>query len=47
MGKILGLDYGKSKIGLALADEQLKIALPYKTIKNKGVFFISRIKKNL
>ncbi|PKL71984.1 Holliday junction resolvase RuvX, partial [Candidatus Kuenenbacteria bacterium HGW-Kuenenbacteria-1] len=36
MGKILGFDYGKSKIGLALADEQLKIALPYKTIKNKG-----------
>ncbi|MFH1838206.1 MAG: Holliday junction resolvase RuvX [Candidatus Kuenenbacteria bacterium] len=36
MGKILGIDYGKSKIGLALADKQLKIALPYKIIKNKG-----------
>ena len=40
MGKILGLDYGKSKIGLALADEQLKIALPYKIIKNKGGNFL-------
>lgn len=36
MGKILGIDYGRSKIGLALADEQLKIAVPYKIIKNKG-----------
>ncbi|MBI4653080.1 Holliday junction resolvase RuvX [Candidatus Kuenenbacteria bacterium] len=36
MEKILGIDYGKSKIGLALADKQLKIAMPYKIIKNKG-----------
>ncbi len=36
MGKILGIDYGKSKIGIALADEQLKIAVPFKIIKNQG-----------
>lgn len=36
MGKILGIDYGRGKIGLALADEQLKIATPYKIIKNSN-----------
>jgi putative holliday junction resolvase len=32
MAKILGIDYGDSKIGLALADTQVKIALPYKVV---------------
>ncbi len=32
MPKILGVDYGEAKIGLALSDERGKIAFPYKTI---------------
>jgi len=31
--KLLGLDYGKSKIGLALADTESGVSLPYKIIK--------------
>jgi len=30
--KYLGIDYGEKRIGLARADEKLKIATPYKTI---------------
>jgi len=46
MRKILGIDYGMSKIGLALADEQLKIAMPYKVIKNQGdKNFLQKLKK--
>lgn len=28
MSKILGIDYGQKKVGLALADEETKLALP-------------------
>lgn len=35
---ILGIDYGKSDVGLALADEETKIAFIYKTIKNDKNF---------
>jgi len=31
--KILGVDYGKSKIGLAIADDESRLALPYSTIR--------------
>lgn len=31
---ILGIDYGEKYIGLALADDILKIASPYKMVKN-------------
>lgn len=31
--KILGLDYGKARIGVALSDEMQKIAFPKETIK--------------
>ncbi len=37
MSGILAIDYGKSKIGLAFADEALKIAMPYAIIKNNGI----------
>ncbi|MFB6225719.1 MAG: Holliday junction resolvase RuvX [Candidatus Paceibacteria bacterium] len=30
--KYLGIDYGEKKVGLALADEELEIATPFKTI---------------
>lgn len=34
--KYLGIDYGDSKIGLALGDSESGLALPYKIIKNNG-----------
>ena len=37
MGRILGIDYGDSRIGLALSDLDKIIASPFKTIKNKGL----------
>jgi putative holliday junction resolvase len=33
MKKLLGIDYGTVKIGLALADSEVKMAVPYKIIK--------------
>ena len=36
MGRILGIDYGDSRIGLALSDLTKMIASPYKTINNSG-----------
>lgn len=35
MGKILAIDFGLVRIGLAYSDKKLKIALPYKTILAK------------
>ena len=37
MGRILGVDYGESRIGLALSDPNKIIASPFKTIENKGI----------
>ena len=34
--KYLGIDYGEKKIGLALADSEIKIATPYKILINQG-----------
>ena len=36
MGRFLGLDYGDSRIGLALSDPLKMIASPFKTIRNEG-----------
>ena len=36
MGRILGVDYGDSRIGLALSDPTKMIANPFCTIPNKG-----------
>lgn len=33
--KILGLDHGDAKIGIALADEKQKLAVPFLVIENK------------
>jgi putative Holliday junction resolvase len=38
--KILGIDYGFKYLGLAIADEQPKIAHPYKILENKGQDFV-------
>jgi putative pre-16S rRNA nuclease len=32
----LGIDWGKAKVGLAVADEETKIAFAFDIIKNKG-----------
>lgn len=37
---LLGLDYGEKNIGLAVADENSKMALPYKVLINKGEDFV-------
>ena len=36
MGRFLGVDYGDSRMGLALSDPLKIIASPFKTIRNKG-----------
>ena len=40
MGRILGVDYGKIRIGLDLSDNTKRIAFPFKTIKNKNINFL-------
>ena len=39
-GKVLGIDYGDKKIGLAKGDTNLKIALPLKILENKNQKFV-------
>lgn len=34
--KYLGIDYGESKVGLAIGDDESRLALPYKILKNTG-----------
>ena len=36
MGRILGVDYGDSRIGLSLSDPLKMIASPFQTIRNEG-----------
>ena len=36
MGRVLGIDYGDSRIGLAISDPLKIIASPFKTIRNEG-----------
>ena len=38
VGTFLGVDFGKAKIGLALADEETRMAFAYDTIKNDKDF---------
>lgn len=33
--KLLGIDYGEAKIGLAIADDTTKMAVPFKIVKEK------------
>ena len=40
MGRILGIDYGDVRIGLALTDPLKIIASPFKTIQNRNNDFI-------
>ena len=41
MGRILGLDYGDKRIGLAISDINKIIASPFNTILNKSNNFVS------
>jgi len=36
MGRVFGIDYGDSRIGLAMSDPLKIIASPFKTIRNEG-----------
>lgn len=38
LGKILGIDFGQSKIGLALADTETRMAFAYDTLTNDQKF---------
>lgn len=40
----LGIDYGKSKIGLAIADEETRMAFAFDTFKNDAAF-LSKLKE--
>jgi len=40
MGRLLGIDYGDVRVGLALSDPLKIIASPFKTIKNKNFNFL-------
>lgn len=39
LGQILAIDYGRSKVGLAMGDSTVKIAFAYKTLPNDDNFF--------
>mgnify|MGYP001367311078 CR=1 FL=1 len=43
MGRVLGVDYGSTRVGLALSDPQRIIASPLYTLQNDG---INGLKKN-
>ena len=46
MGRILGVDYGDVRVGLALSDTTKLIASPFKTIQNKNSgSLISKLKE--
>lgn len=37
MSKILAIDYGEKRIGLAISDVELRVALPFGIIENNGI----------
>ena len=47
MGRILGVDYGDTRIGLAISDYTKRIAFPYETIKNKNPAYLIDFFKKL
>lgn len=40
MSRILGLDYGQKRIGIAISDEKRKYAFPYQVLENRNKFFV-------
>lgn len=47
MSRILAIDYGDVRIGLAISDESRTIAKPYKTMENKGKKIVLEELKNI
>ena len=47
MGRILGVDYGDSRIGLAISDLNKIIASPFHTIHNKDLVSLEKIIKSI
>lgn len=47
MGRILGVDYGDSRIGLAISDLNKIIASPFHTINNKDLVSLEKIIKSI
>ena len=47
MGRILGVDYGDARIGLAISDDTKSIAFPYETIRNKNREYLLEFLKKL
>ena len=47
MGRILGVDYGERRIGLAISDQTKRIAFPYMVIINKNLNFILEFLKKI
>jgi len=46
MAKVLAIDYGEKRVGLALGDEQLKVAMPFEVLENRGRdFILAELKK--
>ena len=41
MGRIIAIDYGRARIGLAMTDEAKKIGMPYKTIASGKTIALS------
>jgi len=45
MGRVLAIDYGDQRIGLALSDPLKIIASPYQTIENNNDYSVDVIQK--
>lgn len=46
MSSILGIDYGRKHVGLAIADEAVRQALPWKSLEvNSTADFVSQLKQ--
>lgn len=47
MSRILAIDFGQKRIGLAVSDELKIIAKPFKTLENKGKKYVVSQLKNI
>lgn len=45
--RLLGIDYGKKRIGVALSDENIQMAFPHSTILNEGYKKSARVIKKI
>ena len=47
MSKIIGIDYGEKRVGLALADLEVKVATPLQTVEIRGRKHFLEVLENL